>query len=114
MKYLVPVLIALVASGCATNAASNNTARENGQPPSENAVAQPEQAQETARGDKGLLPYPLDTCIVTDNKLGSMGDPVTLVHGNQEVKICCSPCESQFRSDPELYLTKLADKAGKS
>lgn len=56
-------------------------------------------------------PYPLDTCIVTDNKLGSMGDPVTLVHENQEIKLCCKPCEKKFKKEPEKYLKKLEPKA---
>lgn len=62
---------------------------------------------EKANEKKGVKPYPLDICIVTDNKLGSMGDPMTLVHENQEAKICCKPCERLFRKDPERYLAKL-------
>lgn len=51
--------------------------------------------------------YPLDTCIVSDNELGSMGDPVTIVHEGQEVKFCCKPCEAKFNKDPARYLSKL-------
>ena len=51
--------------------------------------------------------YPLKTCIVTDNKLGSMGTPVTLYHGTQEIKVCCKPCVRKFKSQPEKYLGKL-------
>lgn len=56
-------------------------------------------------------PYPLDTCIVTDNKLGSMGDPVTIVHENQEIKLCCKACEKKFKKEPEKYLKKLEPKS---
>lgn len=54
-----------------------------------------------------VKPYPLSTCIVTDNKLGSMGDPVTKVYNGQEVKFCCAPCIEKFEKDPEKYLAKL-------
>jgi hypothetical protein len=58
-----------------------------------------------------VKPYPLDTCIVTDNALDSMGPPITLVHEGQEVKFCCKPCVGKFRKDPAKYLSKLAPKA---
>jgi hypothetical protein len=51
--------------------------------------------------------YPLTTCIVTDNKLGSMGTPVTLYHGTQEIKVCCKSCVRKFQSQPEKYMGKL-------
>lgn len=51
--------------------------------------------------------YPKDTCIVTDNKLGSMGTPLTKVYGDQEVKFCCKPCVAKFEKDPQKYLSKL-------
>ena len=52
-------------------------------------------------------PYTLDTCLVTDNALGSMGDPVSIVHEGQEVKFCCKPCVAKFKADPQKYLSKL-------
>lgn len=55
----------------------------------------------------GAKPYPLDTCIVTGNKLGSMGDPVSFVHNGQEIKLCCQPCMKRFKANPEKYLAKL-------
>lgn len=54
-------------------------------------------------------PYPKDTCIVTDNELGSMGDYVTMVYEGQEVKFCCKPCIKKFNKDPEKYMKKLQD-----
>lgn len=56
----------------------------------------------------GAKPYPLDTCIVSDNKLGSMGRPVTKVHQGQEVKFCCAPCVEEFDENPAKYLAKLS------
>ena len=58
-------------------------------------------------GTGGVKPYTPDTCIVTDNRLGSMGDPVRLVHDGQEVKFCCQPCVAKFQADPQKYLNKL-------
>lgn len=55
----------------------------------------------------GAKPYPLKVCVVTDNELGSMGTPVTLVHEGQTVKFCCKPCVKKFKAEPEKYLTKL-------
>ena len=57
-----------------------------------------------------IKPYPKDICIVSDNKLGSMGTPVTMVYDNQELKFCCKPCVRKFDKDPQKYLPKLAEK----
>ncbi|MSR66320.1 MAG: hypothetical protein EXS24_02975 [Pedosphaera sp.] len=56
-------------------------------------------------------PYPLQTCIVTDNKLGSMGDPVAFVHAGQEIKICCGGCKDDFEKEPGKFLAKLSPPA---
>lgn len=55
----------------------------------------------------GAKPYPLNTCIVTENELGSMGDPVSINHEGQQVKFCCKPCVKKFQADPQKYLSKL-------
>jgi len=55
-------------------------------------------------------PYPKDVCIVSDNKLGSMGRVVTKTHENQEVKFCCKPCVKKFDKDPQKYISKLEKK----
>lgn len=56
------------------------------------------------------VPYPLETCIVTDNKLGAMGDEVTMVYEGQEIKFCCKPCKKKFEKEPARYLPKLQPK----
>lgn len=55
----------------------------------------------------GTKPYPRDTCIVTGNKLGSMGPVITQVHQGQEVKFCCAPCTKKFAANPGKYLADL-------
>ncbi len=58
-------------------------------------------------------PYPLTTCIVSGEKLGSMGDPVVLVKNGQQVKFCCDSCIPDFEKEPEKFLKEMAAKAGK-
>ena len=55
----------------------------------------------------GVKPYTSDKCIVTGNRLGSMGDPISLVHNGQEVKFCCKPCVAKFKANPDKYLANL-------
>ena len=55
-------------------------------------------------------PYPLDTCIVSGEKLGEMGKPVTFVYQGQEIKLCCKMCKPKFDKDPAKYLKKLDGK----
>ncbi len=54
-----------------------------------------------------VRPYPLSTCIVTDNDVASMGGAITKVYGNQEVKFCCRPCVRAYEANPAKYQAKL-------
>lgn len=58
-------------------------------------------------------PYPLDTCIVSDEKLGEMGKPYVFVHEGQEIKMCCKSCQKDFKKDPAKYLKKIKDAEAK-
>ncbi len=60
-----------------------------------------------ATGFAADKPYPLDTCIVSGNKLGSMGEVVVKSHEGQEIKFCCKPCVKKFDANPAKYLAKL-------
>lgn len=55
-------------------------------------------------------PYPLEVCVVSGEKLGSMGKPFVFVHQGQEIKLCCSGCEDDFKKEPAKFLAKLAPK----
>lgn len=55
----------------------------------------------------GVKPYPLETCLVTGTKLGSMGDPYVIVHDGQQIKFCCEPCVAEFEKDPAKFLNLL-------
>lgn len=55
-------------------------------------------------------PYPLDTCIVSGEKLGGEhGKPFVFVHEGQEIKLCCKSCQKDFKKDPAKYLKKIKD-----
>lgn len=53
--------------------------------------------------------YPVKVCIVSDEELGGMGDPIMFVNRptNQLVEFCCSGCVKKFKKDPAKYLPKL-------
>jgi hypothetical protein len=55
-------------------------------------------------------PYTLDVCVVSDEKLGSMGEAVVFVHEGQEIKLCCKSCKPDFEKEPAKFLAKLAAK----
>jgi YHS domain-containing protein len=54
-------------------------------------------------------PYPLDTCLVSGEKLDA--DPRmkshVFVHKGQEIKLCCKSCLKSFNKEPEKYLKQL-------
>ena len=53
--------------------------------------------------------YPLDKCIVSDEKLGEHGKPYVFVHEGQEIKMCCKDCLKDFKKEPAKYLKKIED-----
>ena len=57
--------------------------------------------------------YPLTTCVVSDEKLGEMGDPVIFNYEGREVRFCCKDCKKDFLKDPAKYLKILDDAAAK-
>jgi YHS domain-containing protein len=54
-----------------------------------------------------LPAYPLQTCIVSGEALGGMGDPVNYVVGNRLVRFCCKGCKKDLDADPAKYLATL-------
>lgn len=55
----------------------------------------------------GVKPYPLDYCVVSNEKLGSMGKPVVFIYENQEIKLCCKECRKDFDAEPKKFLDKI-------
>jgi len=80
---------------------------DKGRAKKEERKQQKEGAENGTEKEGDIVPYPLEDCLVTDNKLGSMGDPITIVHEGKEIKFCCKPCEGKFKKDPAKYLPKL-------
>lgn len=58
--------------------------------------------------DPNAKPYPLDSCIVSGGKLGSMGEPMKFAYKGQEIKLCCKGCEKKFQADADKYLENIA------
>lgn len=57
--------------------------------------------------------YPLDTCVISGQELGSMGKPVEKVYGNRLVRFCCAGCVKPFEESPTDHFLRL-DKAWKA
>jgi Cu(I)/Ag(I) efflux system membrane fusion protein len=47
-------------------------------------------------------------CLVTNAKLGSMGEPVPVEVEGQKLWMCCEGCEPKLKGEPAKYLAKLA------
>jgi len=60
-------------------------------------------------------PYPLDTCVVSGEKLGEHGKPYVFTQDGREIKMCCKSCLKDFKKDTAKYMKKLeeADKKAK-
>ena len=51
--------------------------------------------------------YPLGTCPVTGEALGSMGEPVEALAGHRLVKLCCGGCRGKLDADPAAAVEKV-------
>ena len=69
-----------------------------------------EPKKEETKKDPKIKPYKPDTCIVSDEKLGEMGNPVVFDYKGQEIKLCCKDCRKDFDKDPAKYLKVLEEK----
>jgi hypothetical protein len=76
----------------------------------EGATEANQQSDSANSESSAAKPYPLDTCLVSGKKLGSMGDPYVIVHEEQEIKFCCDACEPTFKKDPAKFLAKLVQQ----
>jgi hypothetical protein len=67
-----------------------------------------------AEAKKDVKPYPLTTCVVSDEKLGEMGKPYAFTQDGQEIKLCCKSCLKDFKKDTAKYMKKVADAEAKA
>lgn len=59
--------------------------------------------------DAKAKPYPLDKCVVSDEKLGEHGKAYVFTHEGQEVKLCCKDCLKDFKKEPAKYMKKIEE-----
>ena len=55
-------------------------------------------------------PFPLATCPVSGQKLGSMGDPIVKKYDGREVRFCCGGCIGKFEADQAGYWEKIDEQ----
>jgi hypothetical protein len=55
--------------------------------------------------------YPLTTCPVSGEKLGSMGESVQLVLDGTLVQLCCKKCSKKAMAEPAAMVQKVRDAA---
>ncbi len=67
------------------------------------------QAEDKKKEKDSAKSYPLDSCVVTDEKLGDHGKPYVFTHEKQEVKLCCKSCLKDFKKEPAKFLKKIED-----
>lgn len=70
-------------------------------------AAEPATSQPSSTSD---YPYPLDVCIVSGEKLGSMGEPVVKTYDGREVRFCCAACVDTFEANQQDYLSQIDKK----
>ena len=64
--------------------------------------------------DEKSKAYPLDKCVVSDEKLGEMGKPYAFKHEGREVQLCCKSCLKDFKKDPAKYIKKIEEAEAKA
>jgi hypothetical protein len=61
---------------------------------------------------KARAEYPLKTCVISDEKLGSMGETTDLIYRqdgapDRLVRFCCESCIKDFNKDPAAALKRI-------
>lgn len=93
----VSVTVVLLLSGCSDGDSTTAT------PDTSPAALETE--------NSGPPAYPLDICVVSRDKLGSMGEVYEVEVEGRTFKLCCAGCEDQLRADPAKYLAILDNAA---
>lgn len=70
----------------------------------------PQKKEQPAEKKEASKPYPLDTCLVSGEKLEETDEPFVFNYKGQEIKLCCKKCKAKFEKDPAKYLKKLEEK----
>lgn len=72
-----------------------------------------EEKKPEAKAEKAKA-YPLKTCVVSDEKLGEMGEPYVFTHEGREYKLCCKSCLKSFKKEPAKFLKKVEEAEKKA
>jgi hypothetical protein len=110
LRILLPTtLLALVLPGTLALAAEKHA----GHGSEKKSSASPTEADLIA---KARASYPLKTCLVADEPLGSMGEAIAYVHRvagkpDRVVFFCCEGCSDDFKANPDKFLKKVDDAA---
>jgi len=75
------------------------------------ATQKADSATSVAAATKTTAEYPIDWCVVSGEKLGEMGPPVTYTYQGRTIKFCCKMCIRQFEQNPARYLARLDSAA---
>lgn len=51
--------------------------------------------------------YPITDCPISEEPLGSMGDPIELVHEGRLARLCCKGCVKSFQKTPARYFASI-------
>lgn len=105
----VPALVAQPRDGC------TKCAKVSAQPAPGQLVKVTE--KDAAWAAEARKRYPLAVCIISDEKLGSMGEAAEFIYRasgqpDRLVLFCCEACVEDFMSEPTKYLAKI-DAAAK-
>ncbi len=68
---------------------------------------------------KARADYPLKSCLVSNEPLGSMGEATPYIHRvagkpDRVIFVCCEGCIDDFKGDPAKFLKKVDDAAAKA
>ena len=77
-------------------------------------LATPFLAGAADKDTKKPKPYPLDTCIVSGEKLDEMGKPYVFTHEGREIKLCCKNCLKDFKKEPAKFVKQIEEAEKKA
>lgn len=111
LKILIPTTLLALALPVSLALAAEKHA---GHSADKSAAPSPTEADLIA---KARASYPLKTCLVSDEPLGSMGEAIAYVHHtagqpDRVVFFCCEGCTDDFKANPAKFLKKV-DAAAK-
>lgn len=125
-SYFIMLSAFTLLAGCATQLPDASTDHPANPDAAQATVpAGPRSLEHTSGGDTqpplpiakpvALAPgsYPLEVCIVSGKRLGSMGEPILKNYDGREVRLCCPACGAPFEADKAGYFKKLDEAIAK-